>query len=921
MICTTIVPGARGGPKTLWPDESPDASFQGSLLHECISRLYTIPVPLMIRTLVTRALPGAVVASLVLSHAAKAQHAFAEPGSTFDLSVPTPQAILGHELGSRFTTHRQILRYVERIAAVSRRVKVDTVARTFEGREMLLITVSSEANMARLEEIRRDAKRIADPRGAAAGEIEAAIMRTPSIVWLAHSVHGGEGSGVEAGLALLYQLAAGTDADTRLALDSTVILIDPNQNPDGRERHTHDIERTRSPLALASDPGTLNNVGSWPGPRTSHYYFDLNRDWYTQSHPESRGRVQQFLSWMPHVAIDLHEQGSSSSFYFAPPRDPDNKNNPKHLWKWFDIFAAAHGAAFDSHGWSYFRREGYDSFYPGYGEGWPMLTGAIGMLFESASSAGGSVMRTDGTLRTLKQAAWEHFAAEWATVRTSARRRTELISDYAAARADAITSHAKGPMRGVAFARDPQGRADSLVVRLRENGIDVQVVRRTATLPAATSYYTGRTEGLSLRDGDYVVDFAQPQGHLAKALLEPDAALDSAFIRFELELRRVGQRNRFYDATAWSLPMTWRLNAWTIPTIPTGLVTANAPTLPPVSVPRATYGYAFVPGSEASIRMLSGLLNDSVRVWYAPNGFTSRGVAFPNGAFVVRVQPNGPSVHDIVARRATESGANVTPLASAGVDEGIDLGSNSVFFIKRPSVALIGGQSVNGTSFGFAWYAMDQRISYPTALIDAGFIGSGNLVQFTTIIMPSVQGAGFERALGDTGRQRLSEWVRNGGTLITLEGASSWISQERVGLVRTRLRTDSTRADSAGGAPLPAELAGVIARATIDTLSPLSAGIDTTEIPVFANGGQVFTIPKDLKAGEAIVRFAAAPRVRLSGYFWPESADRLAGSPYLWTERVGRGRVILFAHDPVYRDQLRGTLPLFANAVLLGGSY
>ena len=221
-----------------------------------------------------------------------------------------------------------MMRYIERVAAASKRVKVDTVARSFEGREMLLLTITSEANHARLAELQRDAQRMADPRGAAPGEVDAAVRRLPAVVWLAHSVHGGEASGVEAGLALLYQLAAGTDAETQLALDSTIVLIDPNQNPDGRERHTHDVERTWSAQGVAERAGAINNAGSWPGPRTSHYYFDLNRDWFIQSHPESRGRVQSYMKWWPHVAVDLHEQGSSASFYFAPPREPDNKNNP-----------------------------------------------------------------------------------------------------------------------------------------------------------------------------------------------------------------------------------------------------------------------------------------------------------------------------------------------------------------------------------------------------------------------------------------------------------------------------------------------------------------------------------------------------------------------------------------------------------------
>ena len=665
----------------------------------------------------------------------------------------------------------------------------------------------------------------------------------------------------------------------------------------------------------------MNNSGSWPGPRTSHYYFDLNRDWFIQSHPESRGRVRSFMQWWPHVAVDLHEQGSSASFYFAPPREPDNKNNPRHLEKWFDIFAAAHGAEFDRHGWSYFRREGYDSFYPGYGEGWPMLTGSIGMLFESASSSGGAVRRGDGTLRTLRQAAWEHYTAEWATVRTSARRRSELLRDYAQSRADAIAIHARGPMRAVVFERDDDGRADSLAAKLRDNGIEVQRLTSDTELRDATPFGATTAAAARVRGGAYVVDLAQPQGHLAKALLEPNAELDSAFLKFELELRRTGQRNRFYDVTAWSLPLAYRLRAWQVRSVPTGVAAVGEPARPPAPAGRAQYAYAWAPGSEASLRLLASLLKDSVRVWFAPKSFTSGGNAFPQGAFVVRVAANGADVHERVAREAVAAGARVVAVASAGVDEGTDLGSNSVLYIERPRVALLGGAPVGGNAFGFAWFALDQRLGYPSTLVDASFVSGGELDRFNVLVIPSTAAAGLDRVLGDGGRTRLAAWVREGGALITLDAATAWVAQERVGLVRTRVRRDSVRADSAGGAPLPASLPGVLARATIDTLSPLLAGVTPLEIPVFANSDRILTVPKDLVAGEAVIRFAPADRVRLSGYFWPEMPERIALSPYLWTERVGRGRVIAFAHDPVYRDLYRGLLPIFANAVMLGGSY
>jgi hypothetical protein len=227
---------------------------------------------------------------------------------------------------------------------------------------------------------------------------------------------------------------------------------------------------------------------------------------------------------------------------------------------------------------------------------------------------------------------------------------------------------------------------------------------------------------------------------------------------------------------------------------------------------------------------------------------------------------------------------------------------------------------VSGTPFGFIWYAMDQRLGYPSTLIDASYVAGGDLSRYTVLIVPSVQGGALDRVLGEGGKARLASWVRSGGVLITTEAATQWVAQPNF-LIRLRPKSDSVRADSTGGAPLPGPLPGVFARATVDTLSPLLTGITEREIPVFVNGDRMFSVPKDLAAGEAVIRYAPAPRVRISGYFWPESAEKIALTPYLWTERVGRGRVIAFTQDPVYRDMFRGQLSMFANAVFLGATF
>ena len=861
---------------------------------------------------------------LALPASLEAQHALAE-GSAYNPAVPTPRAVLGYEIGQRFTPHHLIVRYAERVAAASPRIRVDTVARTFEGRELLLVTATSEANQQRLAQIRAEAAILGDPRNASATDI-ARASRMPSVAWLGYTVHGGEASGTEAALALIYQLAAGTDAETRMILDSTVVLIDPVQNPDGHERHAQDVMRMRPACAdcfehgVPSTPGAMVHQGSWPGARTSHYYFDLNRDWFIHSHPETRGRVATFRAWHPHVAVDLHEMGSSSSYFFAPPMEPVNKNVHASIIRWWDIYAAANAAAFDRHGWPYFRREGYDEFYPGYGVSWPILTGAVGMTYEQASSSGGAIRRSDGTVLTLREAASHHYAAAWATILTTARMRDARVRDYLEFRRSAVSDGQRAPLRAVVMERDATGRADSLVQRLLGNNIEVQRLRSDATLAGATEYGTSTARDARVQAGSYVVDLAQPQGRLARALLEPDAELDSAFIREELESRRTGRGDRFYDVTAWSLPYLFRVRAWGArslvgPLEPVREIVATQPPAPAT----ARFGYAFAPGSDASLRMLAGLLRDSIRVRLAQRSFRSGSHDFPQGAFVALVSANDARVHDVVRRHATASKANVVALNSAMVDAGTDLGSNSVIPIPVPRVALAGGNGVSGNSFGFAWYTLEQRLGYPVTPVSVSSLAGTILENFDVLILPSL-GGGFGRELGDAGRDRIGQWVRNGGVVITIDGATSWATQEDARLSRFRARRDTTRR-AEEGAPLPTSVPGAILRVRADTLSPLMTGVRDTQFGVLVSGDDIYAVPRDARPGEVVARFAPEAQLRIAGYLWPEVPARAAGSPYLWTERIGRGRLIAFAGDPNFRDMWRGLLPLFGNAVLLGRSF
>ncbi len=848
-----------------------------------------------------------------------AQHAYNQSGR-FDPAVPTPRSVLGYEVGERFTPHHVVHRYFEALARSSNRVRLDTLGRTFEGREVLLLVVTSSANQQRLEAIKRDAEALAYPDRTSGAQVDAIVQRLPSIVWLGYTVHGNEASGTEAALATAYQLAAGTDDATRLLLDSTVTLIDPIQNPDGHERHVQDVMRKRSTWGVSSIPGTLSQEGSWPGARTSHYQFDLNRDWFIHSHPETRARVSGFFTWWPHVAVDLHEMGSNSTYFFAPPMEPINKNVPPQVLDWWERYAAGNAAAFDEQGWAYFRREGYDEFWPGYGVSWPILNGAVGMTYEQASSGAGAIRRTDGTVLTLSEAAHHHYTASIATLRVTAEQRTARVRDYVATRLEPIRNPGRGQLRTVVLERDAMGRADSLVSQLLSNRIAVRYRPGALTLDGAQRYGAVATSRAQITDGAYIVDLAQPQGLLAAALLEPDAPLDSSFITQELENRRTGESNRFYDVTAWSLPFVHRVAAWGVRTAVSGgdVITQVPRSNMMRTMAIARHGYAFAPGSDASVRMLAQLLHRGVRLVYARKAFRIGGDAFPHGAFIARVSNNDSTLHATVSQLADSTGARVSALMTAAVDVGTDLGSNSVVPVAAPRVALLGDSPVNGNSYGFAWYQFDQRLGYPAVGIAADAIAGGLLSEFDVLVMPSAGGIGG--ALGEAGRGELQRWVRGGGVLITLEGASQWLASEQSGLSAFR-QAGNARSNDSAGAALPVNNPGAIVRTLPDTLSPLLAGLRDSEWPVQVSGNRVFAAPASVNPGEVVLRYAPASSLRLAGYLWPEAPERLAGSPYLWTERVGRGRVIAFSGDPNYRDLWRGMLPLFANAVFLGGSF
>src|SRR5688572_1958332 len=398
------------------------------------------------------------------------------PGARYDPKVPTIERVLGHDYGEKITTPEEIPVYFRALnEAAPDRTRLTEYARSWEGRPLWLFVIASAERIAALDSVKADLRRVADPRSLSAADADRLVRELPVVTWLMHGVHGDEISSSDAALAEAYHLlAAQNDPDVELVRRDSIVVIDPMQNPDGRARF---IVNNLLGAAASPDPNpsAAEHVEPWPGGRSNHYLFDMNRDWFSQSQPETRGRIAAMLEWFPHVVVDLHEMGGDSSYYFAPPAHPINPHVTRAQTEAFDLFGRANAARFDERGFAYFVRENYDEFYPGYGDSWPIFHGAIGMTYEQASPRGLVWRRRDGDLLTYRDAIVRHFTAALTTAITAARHREQLVREFLEYRRGAVSEGERGAVREYVIVpgHDPS-RARLLARTLVTQGIEVR---------------------------------------------------------------------------------------------------------------------------------------------------------------------------------------------------------------------------------------------------------------------------------------------------------------------------------------------------------------------------------------------------------------------------------------------------------------
>jgi hypothetical protein len=844
---------------------------------------------------------------------------------------------VGHQAGERITVHHQMESYLRYLAAHSDRVTLVEQGESWEGRQLLLAIVTSPANHARLDAIQATAQRLGDPRDLSTEDAAALIADQPAILYLGGSIHGFELSGSEGVLKLLEHLTTRDDPATLTALENTVVLLDPMINPDGRDAFAHRNHRSigREPKSARDDWSNDFNRWDATGYRTGHYFFDTNRDWWAHTQRETQARVPTIREWRPQVVVDLHEMGSDVEFYFDPPGEPYGPFFPEFAKTWFRNFGNAYAGAFDEAGFEYMTRERYNFFYPGYTTSWGTYQGAVGMLYEQGSTRGLAMERADESVRMLSDALEQQYTAAWTAVRTASSRREELLTEYHQGLRAAVADGGRGITRYlIEDSGDPQLSAE-LVALLGRNGIEVSRLSSEATLSGVRDREGNAVGEHSFAAGTWVVEAAQPMNRLLRVLLEPDLPIPAEFLEIARAREDRGQNPRFYDITAWSLPLLFDLPGYSSSDRRT-LMVESAQGVYTGSVPSDNPSYAYlIDGNQAaSVAAALDLKSQGHRAAVTLRPTSIGGEAIASGTVVLRIGQNDETLHAAVRESAAAFGLDVR-----GVNTGLSdapypaLGSADVMPMRQPEIALLGGHPVHAYSFGWAWYTLDQQYRVPVTVRNATSIAETKIDRFDVLVIPHLRShEQLAETLGDEGIERLENWIQDGGSLVAMGSAVDFV---REGLKLSDLRSwydvqtgrdpkqddDEGESDSDVIEPTPWDVPGAILRAEMDGETWLAAGYDS-ELPVLVDSRRIYLAPEGPPdSGKRVVgRYAAGDAMRISGHIWPESGERMPESVFAYEERIGDGRVILFAEDLNYRAYWRGANRLFLNAVVLSPS-
>jgi hypothetical protein len=813
-----------------------------------------------------------------------------------DAQLLSPSEFLPHQHGEQFTPHHTVADYMEHVAAQSPRVQIQQYGTSYEGRPLLLLTISDPGNLDRLEDIRKNnLRRARQIEGETSPELDKAI------VWLSFGVHGNEAGATESSMSVLYELAREDNPQASEWLKETVVLLDPALNPDGYARYT-DWYRRVAPAINTPERATLEHQEPWPGGRVNHYHFDLNRDWAWQTQTESQHRMEAYQQWMPHVHVDYHEQYPDNPYYFAPAAAPYHE----FITDWQSDFqyeiGQNHARHFDQQGWLYFTREVFDLLYPSYGDTYPTFNGSVGMTYEQAGHgiSGRGVLMENGDTLTLKDRIAHHTKTALSTIEVAHRSRPEMLKKFEAY-FDKAMRDPMGEYRSYVISKDnPVGKLKALTQLLDRNNIQYGTATDSRKL-SAFDYQKGGKASVAIQKGDLIVSAYQPQSVLAQVLFEPVPKLEDSLT---------------YDITAWALPYAYGLKAFA------SAEKINADpgyALPAVTPVTADKPYAYVAPwtAVADARFLAALQRAGIKVRSAMASFGIQGEDYEGGTLVItRADNRKLSGFDEKVRQIAEAhGQQLKTLKTGFSDEGFDLGSDNLNFLKAPKVALFSGSSVDAGNYGEVWHFFEQVLEYPLFLLEADQLSSTDLDEYNVIVL-----AEGRYSIDEASNQALQRWMRQGGRLIALGQANrSLAGQSGFNLSSKEVKTESEEKpapETYGGSSRRAisnYIPGAIFPANVDSTHPLGFGLGKTYHSLKTSGAAYQLLSEGWNVG-----YLEDP-VTPIGFAGSQAISRQGGTLVFGIENKGQGSVIYLIDNPLFRGFWEEGKLLFCNALFLAG--
>ena len=796
--------------------------------------------------------------------------------------LQSPAEFLGYELGTQFTRHHQVIDYVKHVAENSSLATTASYGKTYEGRTLQLVYLSSTENLEQLEVLRKDHLRsIGYEAGAKESEKEF------SVVWLSYNVHGNESTSTEAALKTLHTLVT----EKQAWLEKLVIIMDPCINPDGRDRYVNWYNQVKS-TPFDIDPKANEHFEDWPGGRYNHYYHDLNRDWAWLSQVESQQRLPQYLSWMPQIHVDFHEQGVDSPYYFAPAVEPYHEILTDFQRDFQVTIAKNHAKYFDKEGWLYFTDDVFDLLYPGYGDTYPMFNGAIGMTYEQGGSgrAGLGILNSVGDVLSLKDRIAHHYTSGLSTVEVAYNNVQKLNQEFQA-------YHARKNNKYKAYVLEGQEDKIATLTELMEaHKIPLKKLAQRTSIKGV-EYSSQKTKNTVFSSSAIVIDGTGKKNNLVQALFEPKTHYSDSLT---------------YDITSWSLPYAHGLKA--VATNQSLKTVAFEKEEFTSTIDPNAYAYAAERKSIEDGKLLAALIKANLRVYYNQEPLTNGGKRWDRGSVFVLKGENKhlPNLAKTIEKIVKKTQQPMQSLASGFSDEGPDLGSNKMRFISNKKMGILKSDNATPASYGEIWHFFEQQLGYPLMQLSENRLNERFLQDLDVLIIPS----GYYGSLIDQeGENALAQWTQKGGRIVAVGNAvRSFANHEQFSLKKKSSQDDEKEVayGDRERESIRSSIYGSIYNATVDSTHPLSTGFKDN----------YFTLKTSATAYELLDDYGTAAYLSkgiqpYAGFSGDKAIKQQSESLLFGTERFGRGSVIYLVDNILYRSFWENGKLWLVNAVFM----